>query len=179
MNQIIHESENKINEIKINYENKINKIENEKLNKINQNQMKELKLKNEKINSIFKGYENKFNGLKTKYEKEINELNKIIGYYKNEIINIRKENIHPNERNNINQNLSQPDYSNERDEYYGEQLFNKISMNPYLTKYENYFPKLVGIFLELEDSVIEKMLENDKYLQENMEECIDLLNGKN
>ena len=131
--------------------------------------MEELKLKNEKINSIFQGYENKFNGLKAKYEKEINELNKIIDYYKNEIINIRKENIHPKER----------DYSNERDEYYGEQLFNKISMNPCFTKYENYYPKLVGIFLELEDCVVEKMLENDKYLQENVEECIDLLNGKN
>ena len=65
-----------------------------------------------------------------------------------------------------------------RQDYYGEQLFTKISKNPAFTNYANYFSKIVGIFLDLEDSIIEKLLKDDKYFQEQVEETIHLLTEK-
>ena len=65
-----------------------------------------------------------------------------------------------------------------RQDYYGEQLFTKISKNPAFTNYANYFSKIVGIFLDLEDNIIEKLLKDDKYFQEQVEETIHLLTEK-
>ena len=65
-----------------------------------------------------------------------------------------------------------------RQDYYGEKLFTKISTNPAFTNYASYFSKIVGIFLDLEDNIIEKLLENDKYFQEQVEETIHLLTEK-
>ena len=62
-----------------------------------------------------------------------------------------------------------------RQDYYGEQLFTKISKNPAFSSHANYFSKIVGIFLDLDDNIIEKLLRDDKYFQEQVEETIHLL----
>ena len=46
---------------------------------------------------------------------------------------------------------------NAKQDYFGEMLFTKISKNPQFTKYANYFSKIVGIFLDLDDNIIEKL----------------------
>ena len=46
------------------------------------------------------------------------------------------------------------------------------------TNYASYFSKIVGIFLDLEDNIIEKLLKDDKYFQEQVEETIHLLSEK-
>ena len=65
-----------------------------------------------------------------------------------------------------------------RQDYYGEKLFTKISQNPTFTNYANYFSKIVGIFLDLDDNIIEKLLRDDKYFQEQVDETIHLLTEK-
>ena len=65
-----------------------------------------------------------------------------------------------------------------RQDYYGEQLFTKISKNPAFSSHANYFSKIVGIFLDLDDNIIEKLLRDDKYFQEQVEETIHLLTEK-
>ena len=63
-----------------------------------------------------------------------------------------------------------------RRDYYGEQLYTKISRSPSLAKYSNYFSKIVGIFLDLEDNIINKLIKNDKYFNQQVIETIKLLN---
>jgi len=62
-----------------------------------------------------------------------------------------------------------------RADYYGEQLFTKISRTPAFANYANYFSKIVGIFLDLDDAVIEKLLKDDKYFHQQVQETIKLL----
>ena len=65
-----------------------------------------------------------------------------------------------------------------RQDYYGEQLFTKISKHPQFANYASYFSKIVGIFLDLEDNIIEKLIKDDAYLQQQVEETIHLLTEK-
>ena len=65
-----------------------------------------------------------------------------------------------------------------RQDYYGEQLFTKISKNPKFEHHANYFSKIVGIFLDLDDKIIEKLLSDDKYFEQQVEETIHLLTEK-
>ena len=68
--------------------------------------------------------------------------------------------------------------TNARDEYYGERIYEKIAK---IKKYENYealFPKIVGIFLDLGDGVLEKLIKDDKYFNEQVDEAIKLLEKK-
>ena len=67
---------------------------------------------------------------------------------------------------------------NAKQDYFGEMLFTKISKNPQFTKYANYFSKIVGIFLDLDDNIIEKLINDDKYFQEQVDETIHLLTEK-
>ena len=67
---------------------------------------------------------------------------------------------------------------NARSDYFGEQLFTKISRNQAFANYANYFSKIVGIFLDLEDSVIDKLLRDDKYFNQQVQETIKLLVAK-
>ena len=67
---------------------------------------------------------------------------------------------------------------NAKQDYFGEMLFTKISKNPQFTNYANYFSKIVGIFLDLDDNIIEKLINDDKYFQEQVEETIHLLTEK-
>ena len=63
----------------------------------------------------------------------------------------------------------------ERADYYGEQLYQKINEIPDFKNFNNYFGKIVGIFLDLEDQVIEKLLKDDKYFRLTVQETIELL----
>ena len=65
--------------------------------------------------------------------------------------------------------------ANTRADYYGEQLFSKISNTPKFQQYASFFSKIVGIFLDLEDPVLEKLLHDDAYFQQQVQETINLL----
>ena len=67
---------------------------------------------------------------------------------------------------------------NARTDYYGEKIYEKIIKDQKFAAYESYFPKIVGIFLDLSDSVIERLLNDDKYFEEQVEETIRLLDKK-
>jgi len=90
--------------------------------------------------------------------------------------------IHTNYRSTIIKSQSpqqQKDSSKmepyERADYYGEQLYQKINEIPDFKNFNNYFGKIVGIFLDLEDQVIEKLLKDDKYFRLMVQETIELL----
>ena len=64
---------------------------------------------------------------------------------------------------------------NARSDYYGEKLFTKISRSPAFSNYTNYFSKIVGIFLDLEDFDIDKLINNDDFFHQQVQETIKLL----
>jgi polyadenylate-binding protein len=68
--------------------------------------------------------------------------------------------------------------SNARNEYFGEKLYNKISKISQFDKYANYFSKIVGIFLDLDDNVLDKLINDDQYFVEQINETIKLLSEK-
>lgn len=63
----------------------------------------------------------------------------------------------------------------ERRDYFGELLFDKISSTPGFANYTNYFSKIVGIILDFDDDIIYKFLQNDLYFQKQVFEIIILL----
>ena len=67
---------------------------------------------------------------------------------------------------------------NARSEYYGEKLFDKISGNALFNSYRSLFPKIIGVFLDLEDSVLERLLRDDKYFMQQVSETVKLLTEK-
>ena len=93
-------------------------------------------------------------------------------------------NINMNIKNNINNNQppKQPPFNpmnkNARTDYYGEKIYEKISKDKKFAAYESYFPKIVGIFLDLSDGVVERLINDDKYFDEQVEETIRLLDKK-
>ena len=68
--------------------------------------------------------------------------------------------------------------SHARNEFYGEKLFYKINKMPQFTDYSEYFSKIVGIFLDLDDNVLDKLIKDDKYFIEQIQETIKLLSEK-
>jgi len=95
-------------------------------------------------------------------------------------------NMRVNINNNINANNIQPPKQpsspkmdkNARTDYYGEKIYEKISKAQKYAAYESIFPKIVGIFLDLNDGVIERLLTDDQYFDEQVEETIRLLGDK-
>ena len=67
---------------------------------------------------------------------------------------------------------------NARTEYYGEKLYDKISKMSQFAEYSDYFSKIVGIFLDLDDNVLNKLLTDDKYFVEQIHETLKLLTEK-
>ena len=63
-------------------------------------------------------------------------------------------------------------------DFYGEQLFSKISNYPMFKDYSTYFSKIVGIFIELEDNVVNKLLTDNSYFERQVNETIKLLTQK-
>ena len=92
------------------------------------------------------------------------------------LMNINNMNI----QNNINNNQppKQPMDKNARTDYYGEKIYEKIAKDQKFAAYESYFPKIVGIFLDLSDGVVERLINDDKYFEEQVEETIRLLDKK-
>ena len=52
---------------------------------------------------------------------------------------------------------------NARTDYYGEKIYDKIMKDQKFAAYESYFPKIVGIFLDLSDGVVERLLNDNQY----------------
>ena len=95
-------------------------------------------------------------------------------------------NVRVNINNNVNPNNIQPPKQpvpdkmdkNARTDYYGEKIYDKISKSQKYASYESYFPKIVGIFLDLSDEVVERLLTDEKYFEDQVEETIRLLDKK-
>ena len=64
---------------------------------------------------------------------------------------------------------------NAKRDYYGERLYGKISSNPYYGDITEYFSKVVGIFLDLEEPVIERLIKDDNYFDIQVRETVRLL----
>ena len=67
---------------------------------------------------------------------------------------------------------------NDRTDYYGEKIYDKIKKDQKFAAYESYFPRIVGIFLDLSDDFVERLLNDDKYFEEQVKETIRLLDKK-
>ena len=67
---------------------------------------------------------------------------------------------------------------NARTDYYGEKIYDKIMKDKKFAAYESYFPKIVGIFLDLSDGVVERLLNDNQYFEEQVEATIRLLDKK-
>ena len=105
-------------------------------------------------------------------------------------INMQRRMPFVNMRMNMNMNNNQPPRrpeqpgnnnrmdKNARTDYYGEKIYEKITKDQKFAAYESYFPKIVGIFLDLSDGVIERLINDDKYFDEQVEETIRLLDKK-
>jgi polyadenylate-binding protein len=63
-------------------------------------------------------------------------------------------------------------------DFYGEKLYAKISSIPDFKDYQFYFPKIVGIFIDLNDEVLNKLLNDDKYFIQQVKETINLLRNQ-
>ncbi len=79
---------------------------------------------------------------------------------------------------NVSESQSDKMDSNARNEYFGEKLYEKISKMSQFEKYSNYYSKIVGIFLDLDDNVLDKLINDDKYFVEQIQETIKLLTEK-
>jgi len=66
----------------------------------------------------------------------------------------------------------------QRRDFYGERLFTKISSNPQYSAMNEYFSKIVGIFLDLDDQVIERLINDDTYFSQQVNETVRLLTEK-
>lgn len=71
---------------------------------------------------------------------------------------------------NPQMNMNMPVDKNTRRDYYGDRLFSKISSLTQLSHLTDFFSKIVGIFLELEDAVIEKLIADEVYLVSQVNE---------
>merc|ERR1712032_1504277 len=75
-------------------------------------------------------------------------------------------------------NMNMPVDKNTRRDYFGDRLFSKISSLPQFSKMTEHFSKIVGIFLELEDSIIEKLISDEAFLTSQVNETYKLLMEK-
>jgi hypothetical protein len=64
---------------------------------------------------------------------------------------------------------------NAKRDYYGERLYSKISSNPNYANISDFFSKIVGIFLDLEEQVIERLIKDDTYFDIQVRETVRLL----
>jgi hypothetical protein len=59
-----------------------------------------------------------------------------------------------------------------RRDFFGERLFSKISTNVQFGKISDFYSKIVGIFLDLQDHVIERLLQDDQYFVQQVSETV-------
>jgi hypothetical protein len=60
-------------------------------------------------------------------------------------------------------------------DYFGEKLYTKISTNQQYTHVSDHFSKIVGIFLDLDEPVIERLINDDTYFDLQVRETMRLL----
>jgi RNA recognition motif-containing protein len=82
----------------------------------------------------------------------------------------------PPQQNNID--ISQMD-DNTKKEFFGDKLFSKISMNQSYAKFNDLHGKIVGIFIELEDNVLLRLLQDDNYFHTQVMATVRELREKN
>jgi hypothetical protein len=68
---------------------------------------------------------------------------------------------------------------NAKRDYYGERLYSKISSNSNYANISDFFSKIVGIFLDLEEQVIERLIKDDTYFDIQVRETVRLLAERN
>lgn len=61
---------------------------------------------------------------------------------------------------------------NARRDFFGEKLYTKISSNPQFSAMAEYFSKIVGIFLDLDDQVIERLINDEVYFGQQVYETV-------
>lgn len=64
---------------------------------------------------------------------------------------------------------------NARREYFGDRLYAKIASNPKFATFQDLFPKIIGIFLDLSDPYIERLMVDDEYFTIQVNEAVKLL----
>lgn len=67
-------------------------------------------------------------------------------------------------------NMNLPVDKNTRRDFFGDRLFSKISSMPQFGHMTDYFSKIVGIFLELEDAIIERLITDEAFLVSQVNE---------
>jgi RNA recognition motif-containing protein len=73
--------------------------------------------------------------------------------------------MHPQMMNpSMSMNINMPVDKNTRRDYFGDRLFSKISSMRQFSNMTEFFSKIVGIFLELDDNIIEKLIMDDAFL---------------
>ena len=63
---------------------------------------------------------------------------------------------------------------NARRDFYGERLFTQISRMPQYAPHADLFSKIVGIFLDLEDNIIQRLIEDPHYFNAQVIETINV-----
>jgi RNA recognition motif-containing protein len=71
---------------------------------------------------------------------------------------------------NPSMNMNMPVDKNTRRDYFGDRLFSKISSMRQFSNMTEYFSKIVGIFLELDDNIIEKLIMDEAFLVSQVNE---------
>ena len=61
---------------------------------------------------------------------------------------------------------------NTRRDFYGERLYTKITSVPQYAQYSNLFSKIVGIFLDLENHIIDRLIDDNNYFNIQVFETI-------
>lgn len=64
-------------------------------------------------------------------------------------------------------------------DFFGESLYSKISSDPKYQNISELFSRIVGIFLDLEDPLIEKLINDNQYFDTQVRETVRLLAEKN
>lgn len=67
----------------------------------------------------------------------------------------------------------------EKKEFYGEKLYHKISQINEFANFSELFPKIVGIFIDLDESIIVKLINDNRYFELQVRETLKLLAERN
>ncbi len=61
---------------------------------------------------------------------------------------------------------------NAKRDFFGEQLFTKISTNKQFGHISDFYSKIVGIFLDLDDNIIERLIHDELYFTQQVSETV-------
>ncbi len=75
-----------------------------------------------------------------------------------------------------------PEFENDinaKREYYGEKLYAKICNNPTYQSISELFQKIVGIFLDLDEQIVRRLIADDLYFDAQVRDTVRLLAESN